>query len=112
MSKVFSFMYKGAVFYAIGVTMFENVRLADFGLRDDVEENTFIVFPITVHEMSGHYMLEQDILAKLNPFASKSITILPNPLTTEYPKLNTVLYFSCLFENTKLPILIKDNCEF
>ena len=105
-------MKMGAVDYEVGVTMLVRVIVADLGLRDEVEENTFIVFPITVHEMSAHPTLEHDILAKPNPFESKSITILPNPLTTEYPKLNTVLSFNCLFENPKVPIVIKDNCEF
>ncbi len=87
-SKLFNFKYNGAVFYATGVTMFDNFKVADFGLNKDVEENTFIVLPITVHAISGHSALEQDTLTKLNPFASKSIIKLPNPLTTEYPKLN------------------------
>lgn len=86
------------MFYVDGVTKFEIVIVPVLGLRDEFDENIFKVLFMTVHVISGHYTLLQDTLARLNPFVSKSTTILPNLLGTEYPKLSTVLYFSCLFE--------------
>jgi hypothetical protein len=101
-SKVFSFMYNGAVLYVCGVTMFDSVIVADFGLNAGKEEEAIriVLLPTTVHAISIHSTLMHDTLAKLNPFTSKSTTILPNPLTTVYPNFKVVLSLSCLLENS------------
>ncbi len=94
--------------------MFDKVIVADFGLSVDNDEEAIriVLLPTTVQTMSVHSTLEHDALARLNPFVSKSAIILPNSLTTEYPNFKVVLSFSCLLENSKLPISTKESSEF
>ena len=82
--------------------MFDSFIIADFGLNADKEEEAIriVLLPTTVHAISIHSTLVHDTLANLNPFASKSTTILPNPLKTVYPNFKVVLSLSCLLENS------------